>query len=53
MVGNYYNIETTGDFIIKEKLFKMNDNYHPLQLKPNDNEILRILREDKFKRLGI
>ena len=53
MVGNYYNIETTNDFIIKEKFFKMNDTYHPLQLKPNDNEILRILREDKFKRLGI
>ena len=53
MIGDYYNIETAKDVILVDQKYKMKETYHPLQLHPKPNELQRILRDEKLKRLGI
>lgn len=53
MVGDYYNIETSKDVKLGDKNYKMSETYHPLQLYPKENDLKRILRDQKLKRLGI
>ena len=53
MVGNYYNIETSKDVKLGDRNYKMSETYHPLQLYPKENDLKRILREEKLKRLVI
>lgn len=53
MTGDYYDILTLNEVILVDKKYKMKETYHPLQLHPKENDLKRILREEKLKRLGI
>jgi len=49
MPGEYYKIETTSYI----GGYKMNNVFNAIELKPTEQERLRILREENLKRLGI